>query len=70
MGSGFMYKGYFGSNNEIQICKVFWHETRYLHGILYILSSYYLIKNNINMVSSVLFTDLLFSFSYRLLTNQ
>ena len=65
MGSGFMYKGYFGSNNEIQASKVFWHETRYVHGVLYILSSFYLYKKNINMNSLVLSLDLIFSFLYR-----
>ena len=32
-GIGFMYKGITGSNNEKQINKVFWHETRYVHGL-------------------------------------
>lgn len=66
IGSGFMYKGYFGCNNEIQVSKVFWHETRYVHGVLYILSSFYLYKKNINMNSLVLSLDLIFSFFYRL----
>ena len=64
-GIGFMYKGMTGSNNETQIIKVFWHETRYIHGILYILSSIYLFNNNLNMCSLLLLSDLLFSISYR-----
>ena len=48
IGLGFIYKGYTGSNNEIQISKVFWHETRYVHGTLYMLAYYYLSKHNLN----------------------
>ena len=66
MGLGFIRNGIIGSNNEVQVAKVFWHETRITHGILYILSSYYLYIDNLNMNSIILFTDLLFSFSYRL----
>jgi hypothetical protein len=70
MGIGFMIKGYTGSNDEIQICKVFWHDTRYIHGMFYLLSSYYLYKKDIDMVSLLLLNDLIFSISYRLYTNQ
>ena len=65
MGIGFIYKGFTGSNNEIQADKVFWHETRYVHGMFYLLASFYLSKNNINMTSLVLFSDIIFSFLYR-----
>ena len=65
IGGGFIYKGIFGSNNEKQINKVFWHETRFLHGMLYILSGFYLFKENINMTSLVLLLDLISSFFYR-----
>ena len=70
MGSGFLYKGYFGSNNETQIAKVFWHDARYLHGLLYLLSCYYLLTNNINMNTIILITDLLFSLTYRIVKNK
>lgn len=66
IGLGFMYKYIFGSNNEIQIEKVYWHETRLLHSVLYILSGYYLYVNNINMSSIILLLDILFSFIYKL----
>ena len=59
MGIGFIYKGFTGSNNEIQA------ETRYVHGMFYLLASFYLSKNNINMTSLVLFSDIIFSFLYR-----
>jgi hypothetical protein len=67
MGLGFIYKWITGSNKEIQINKVFWHETRLLHGVLYLLAAYYLFNNNLNMNSLVLFIDIVFSLSYRLL---
>ena len=70
MGSGFIYKALTGSNNETQVAKVFWHETRYVHGSLYLLAAYYLYKKNIDMNSLVLFSDLVFSFNYRFFTNQ
>lgn len=70
MGIGFIYKGFFGSNNETQIKKVFWHETRYVHGMLYLLSCYYLINKNIKMTGLVLLLDLIFSFLYRFISGQ
>jgi hypothetical protein len=70
MGIGFIYKAIYSSNNEVQINKVFWHETRYLHGILYLLSSVYIHKNNLNMGSLILLIDLVFSVLYRVLLNK
>ena len=69
IGLGFIYQGYFSSNNEIQIAKVFWHDSRYIHGILYILAAIYLINNNINMNTILLLLDLGFSFLYRIINN-
>lgn len=66
---GFFYKSITGSNNEKQISKVFWHEARLIHGILYLLGFYYLYINNINMNSIILITDLLFSITYRIVMN-
>jgi hypothetical protein len=70
IGLGFLYKGLFGSNAEIQLNKVFWHETRYVHGALYLLATYYLWNENLNMNSLVLFLDLVFSLLYRFLLNK
>ena len=70
ISSGFLYKGYTGSNNETQISKVFWHSTRYVHGVLYLLSSVYLYNKNIEMTSLLLYTDIMFSILYRLVSNQ
>lgn len=65
IGLGFIYQALTGSNNEIQINKVFWHETRITHGLLYLLSVYYLLTNNIDMNSVILGLDVLFSIIYR-----
>lgn len=70
MGLGFIFKALTGSNNETQVAKVFWHETRYVHGTLYVLAAYYLYQQNLDMNSMVLFTDIVFSFIYRFYTNQ
>ena len=65
MGLGFIYQAIFGSNNEVQLNKVFWHEARILHGLLYLTSVYYLLMNNLNMNSLVLALDVIFSVLYR-----
>ena len=65
MGSGFIYKYLTGSNNEHQIAKVFWHNSRLVHGVLYLLSSYYLFIGDINMNSLILSLDIISSFLYR-----
>ena len=65
MGLGFIYQALFSDNKEIQFNKVFWHETRVLHGLLYLLSVYYLFMNNLNMNSLVLSLDVIFSVLYR-----
>lgn len=70
IGIGFIYKYITGSNDEIQVGKVFWHETRLVHGVLYILSSYYLYTNNSTMSVLTLLLDPLFSIMYRIYTNQ
>lgn len=70
IGFGFMRKGLIGSNNEIQIAKVFWHETRYIHGILYILSGLYLLHNNLNMCLLLLLVDVIVSVLYRVIFNK
>ena len=67
MGLGFIYKSITGSNKEIQVKKVFWHEARVLHGIFYILASYYLYIDNLNMTTILLINDLLFSLTYRII---
>ena len=66
MGLGFIYKGLTGSNDEVQVAKVFWHETRYFHGIMYLMAAYYMFNGNIKIATIVLLLDLLFSIIYRI----
>jgi hypothetical protein len=70
MGWGFMYKGYYGSNNETQLAPVFWHDTRYIHGLLYILAALFLINDNPINSSTMIITDMVFSKIYRVMTDQ
>lgn len=70
MGVGFIYKYLTGSNDEVQVAKVFWHETRLVHGVLYMLASYYLYIKNNTMCMLVLGLDILFSILYRIITKQ
>ena len=65
MGLGFMYQAFFSNNQEIQFNKVFWHDTRILHGLLYFLAVYYLYFNKLDMNSLVLALDIIFSVLYR-----
>jgi hypothetical protein len=70
MGIGFIRKAIFGSNDEVQIAKVFWHDTRLFHGMLYILAGYYLYTSNYIVCGIVLTLDIIFSILYRILTNK
>ena len=68
MGFGFLYKTLSGSNNEIQINKVFWHRTRIIHSFLYILAG--INFHNYKLSSFLLFSDVLFSIIYRYLNGH
>ena len=70
IGIGFINKGMHGSNNEIQINKVFWHETRYVHGAIYILASFYLLNDNLSITLLLLLLDVIFSILYRFLLRK
>ena len=70
IGVGFIYKYLTGSNNEVQISKVFWDETRIVHGVLYLLASYFLYIKNGTICMLVLGLDIIFSILYRIFTNQ
>ena len=59
IGLGFLKASIFGSNDEKQIAKVFWHETRIIHAFLYIMAG--LNFYNYKFSSVILFTDLVFS---------
>ena len=66
---GFLFKGYTGSNNETQIAKVFWHDSRYVHGFIYLLAFYYLNNSNYKMSSLLVALDIIFSILYRFIMN-
>ena len=63
MGLGFLYKAIFGSNNESQVRKIFWHETRIIHAVLFITAGLYF--DNYKFSSALLFVSVLFSLVYR-----
>ncbi len=63
MGLGFLYKSVFGSNHEIQVKKVFWHNVRIVHGILFILAAFYF--TNKKLSSILLLSSVVFSIIYR-----
>ena len=68
IGLGFLYKAIFGSNNETQIRKVFWHQTRIVHSILFIAAGVYF--ENYKLSSALLFCSILFSIVYRYLSGH
>lgn len=70
IGIGFFYKALTGSNNETQISKVFWHNSRGLHGGFYTIASVLLFTGYPRLSASFIFLDLLFSILYRIITNQ
>lgn len=62
IGLGFAYKSLFGSNNEFQISKVFWHHTRIYHAIFYLAA---FLVPNIKVSTQLLVFDVIFSILYR-----
>lgn len=68
IGIGFVYKGITGSNEETQIAKVFWHDTRYFHGVVYLMAAYYIQAGKPDIARIILITDVLFSIMYRFFT--
>lgn len=63
IGIGFGYKAFTGSNDEIQIAKVFWHKTRIIHSFLFLLA---FSMPNLKLSSIVLLFDIMFSIIYRI----
>ena len=70
IGISFLYRGYTGSNNEVQVAPVFWHDTRYAHGIFYLLAALYLFIGNSTIASIILASDVVFSILYRIITSK
>ena len=67
---GFIYQSIYSSNDTYQISKVFWHDARIIHGILYLLATYYFYINDIKMTTILLITDIVFSILYRIIKNK
>lgn len=63
IGFGFLYQSLFGSNEETQVRKIFWHNTRIIHAILFIIAGIYF--NNYKLATLILFSDIIFSIIYR-----
>lgn len=70
MGIGFTYKSITGSNNEYQIAKVFWHNVKFVHALLYLLSAIAMLYKKIILNTLLLVIDILFSILYRIITLQ
>ena len=67
---GFIYQSIYSSNETFQISKVFWHDARMIHGVLYLLATYYFYINDIKMTTILLITDIVFSMLYRIIKNK
>lgn len=67
---GFIYQSIYSSNETFQISKVFWHDSRMIHGILYLLATYYFYINDVKMATILLITDIVFSILYRIIKNR
>jgi hypothetical protein len=70
IGIGFLNKAITGSNDEVQIAKVFWHNTRLVHSMFYLLAGYYLYMGDSYICGLLLGIDIIFSILYRIVTNQ
>lgn len=68
IGIGFGTKAIFGSNNETQFAKVFWHKTRFVHSFLFIFAAIHF--HDYNLSSSLLFVSVLFSLYYRFISGH
>ena len=66
MAIGFIYKHFTGSNNEIQVAKVFWHDSRIYHGLLFTLAACLYLKNQKKLASFIILLDIVFSYVYRI----
>ena len=67
---GFIYQSIYSSNETFQISKVFWHDARIIHGIIYLLATYYFYINDIKMTTILLITDIVYSILYRIIKNK
>lgn len=70
IGLGFLFKAITGSNSEVQLAPVFWHDSRAVHSTLYLLSAFYLLRGNSKVGALVLVLDIVFSILYRIFSKK
>lgn len=69
ISAGFAWKAFTGSNDEIQVRKVFWHDTRATHSLLFALAALSHVHDRSSISSwNILLVDIAFSFIYRAYT--
>ena len=67
IGTGFAYNSITGSNREIQLRAVFWHDARWVHAMLFIAAAVQLYYNRKTNARNLLLLDVVFSILYRLI---
>ena len=65
IGVGFLFKALTGSNDETQLAKVFWHDARPVHAVMYLMAFGYLLHDNVAMACLILALNVIFSVIYR-----
>lgn len=70
ISAGFFYRSIVGSNNEIQIAKVFWHNVRIIHGFMFLASFISLFYKKYFMSGMFVLLSLAFSILYRVYTQH
>lgn len=63
IGCVFAYKAFTGSNNETQISKVFWHNVRIVHSLLFFLAY---LQSTPKSTFLILICDIIYSIMYRI----
>lgn len=66
---GFFYRSFTGSNNEIQFSRVFWHEVRIFHGVIFLLATIFSFYGKYGYSGFLILLDIIFSMSYRIIRN-
>jgi hypothetical protein len=69
IGVGFLFKALTGSNDDKRVFwpekKVFWHDARSVHAVMYLMASGYLLHDNVAMACLILALNVIFSVIYR-----
>ena len=70
IGVAFLYKGYYGSNNETQLGPVFWHDSRFIHGTMYLHAGLCVRNGELINASALIMVDIVFSILYRVMNDR